>query len=102
MLIAYCAAVSPTATTPFARHDAVRPDGEDPRVNDYDGAHVGYDDPANPLVASREGADRAYDGALELLARHEVGGGVIYGAVEPMTAAEGAEALAPRASSLFH
>ena len=52
MLFAYDAAVSPTATTVVGGCEAVRSEAERPAFNDYDCAHVEYDDHPNPHVVA--------------------------------------------------
>jgi hypothetical protein len=61
MLIAYEAAVRPTATTVLGEHDAVRPEAEHPCINAYDAAHLGYDGPSNALIGAGTGAAHPYD-----------------------------------------
>jgi hypothetical protein len=87
MLFAYDVAVRPTATTVVGGYEAARSEAERPAFNDYDSAHVGYDDHSNPHVAAGAGAVHAYD---DLADRREASEGAIYDAPFATPAAEAA------------
>jgi hypothetical protein len=88
-LIAYDAAVRPTATTRIVSEPSPQPEPRSANEYGYDGALVRYDGPSNPPVAAGTGAVHAYDGTLELIERSGLAEGAIYGAVASTAAAEG-------------
>jgi hypothetical protein len=96
-LIAYDAAVRPTATTRIVSEPSPQPEPRSANEYGYDGALVRYDGPSNPPVAAGTGAVHAYDGTLELTERREVAEGVIYDATVATVAAE---AVAPSSRAL--
>ena len=81
VLIAYDAAVRPWTTTQVETGSSLRREHGGLPEYAYDGAHHGYDQGSNPLAVGGEGADHAYDRAVESLEWREVGGGVISTAV---------------------
>ena len=95
-LIAYDAAVRPTATTRIVSEPSPQPEPRSANEYGYDGALVRYDGPSNPPVAGGTGAVHAYDGTLELIERSGLAEGAIYGAVASTAAAEGGGAAITR------
>lgn len=93
-LFAYDAAGGAMPTTAFGREDALRCGAEPSCIGGYDQGGASYDVAANPRVVAAVRTIQAYDDALELPERCEVGEGVIYSAALALTAAEGGEALA--------
>jgi len=83
MLIAYDAAVLPTATTRIGGHDAIRREAEHHSNNTYDPDRRSYDNALNPRVAARAGA-RAIHGVAAVTA-----------AAEGVEAAGASRAMAP-------